>query len=543
MKAPSIVLAGLESAGKTALFRGLTGLATGEEANFRGSTVVCRACHLAECGCNVVDTPGIRARADSDAAQLALSALQQADAVVLVARGTHAVSEVETLLRELDLAGKRSALAMTFADKAPAEIQPLAALYRERLGIPVVVVNARELDAGARQEVLHAIRQAAPLRSDEAPAEAHAPAVQPGLTWFEHRVVGPVLALLVMALMFALPVYAAYAFASWAQPLVDAAVITPLKAALEGLPAFAAALLTGSYGLLTLGWYSFLWAFPVVLLISLSVAFMEESGLKDRVTAALDPWLRRVGLSGRDLIPVLTGFGCNVVAVMQSRSCSRCTRERCVSMISFGSACSYQIGASLSIFGAAGHPGLFLPYLLALFVTGALHTRLWHGRLSRELVSPLQERAFLQRPSARAMGWRVRAAVKQFLWQAMPVFLLICAVSALLDHVGVIPRAAEWLAPALAWLHLPGEAAPALLFSLLRKDGLLVLNSDGGSMLAALTAGQIFLLVWLASTLASCLVTLWTVKKELGWRAMTSLAGRQALVSLASAWLLSAWWH
>jgi len=90
-----------------------------------------------------------------------------------------------------------------------------------------------------------------------------------------------------------------------------------------------------------LGWDSFLWAFPVVLLISLSVAVTEESGLKDRITAALDPWLRRVGLSGRDLIPVLTGFGCNVVAVMQSRACSRCTRERCVSMISFGSACSY----------------------------------------------------------------------------------------------------------------------------------------------------------------------------------------------------------
>jgi len=543
MKPPAIVLAGLESAGKSALFRGLTGLATGDEANFRGSTVVCRTCHLTECGCDVVDTPGIRSQSDSDAAQLALAALKHADAVVLVARGTHAVSEVETLLKELDLAGKRSALAMTFADKAPAEIQQLAALYRERLGIPVVVINARHLDAEARQEVISAIRQASAMRSDEAPVEANAPMVQPAHTWFEHRIAGPLLALLVMALMFALPVFAAYELASWAQPVIDAAVIVPLKTALAWLPPFTAAMLTGSYGLLTLGWYSFLWAFPVVLLISLSVAVTEESGLKDRITAALDPWLRRVGLSGRDLIPVLTGFGCNVVAVMQSRACSRCTRERCVSMISFGSACSYQIGASLSIFGAAGHPGLFMPYLAALFVTSALHTRLWHGRLAPEQVSPLQERAFLQWPSARAIAWRVRAAVKQFLWQAMPVFLLICAVSALLDHVGLITRAAAWIAPALSWLHLPSEAAPALLFSLLRKDGLLVLNSGDGSLLASLTAAQIFLLVWLASTLSSCLVTLWTVKKELGWRALASLAGRQALVSLASAYLLSAWWR
>jgi len=48
-----------------ASLRGLTGLATGDEANFRGSTVVCRTCHLAECGCDVVDTPGIRSQSDS----------------------------------------------------------------------------------------------------------------------------------------------------------------------------------------------------------------------------------------------------------------------------------------------------------------------------------------------------------------------------------------------------------------------------------------------------------------------------------------------
>ena len=40
------------------------------------------------------------------------------------------------------------------------------------------------------------------------------------------------------------------------------------------------------------------------------------------MTAALDPALRHIGLSGRDLVPVLSGFGCNVVATFQSRACS-----------------------------------------------------------------------------------------------------------------------------------------------------------------------------------------------------------------------------
>ncbi len=536
---PQVMLAGLESVGKSALFRGLTGHATGDEANFRGSTVVCRKCQVADCGCEVVDTPGIRVAGDAETTRTALQAMSDADVVLLVARGTHAVSEVETLLRELDLQQKKTALAITFQDKAPEQIETLAQVYRERLGIPVVVVNARELDAEGRTRVLGAIQGATAMTGRLEENLSHAQ-TDPQTTLFEHKLLGPWLALTCMGLMFALPVYAAYVFASWAQPIVDELAITPLKALAESWPQLAQVMLTGGYGAITLGWYSFLWAFPVVLLISVSVAITEETGLKDRITAALDPWLRRVGLSGRDLIPVLSGFGCNVVAVFQSRSCSACTRKSCVSLIAFGSACSYQIGASLSIFGAAGLPGLFFPYLALLILVGALHTRVWHGALPQEGAQPLHERSFLQKPSLRAVGWRVKAALGQFLKQAMPIFIVICLVAALLEHFGVIAWVAAGVAPVLGVFHLPGEVAPGILFSILRKDGLLTLNSGDGALITAMSAGQVLVLVWLASTLTACLVTLWTVRKELGWTFAAQIAGRQMLTSIASAWLIAA---
>lgn len=542
---PRVMLAGLESVGKSALFRGLTGEAAGDEANVRGSTVVCRRCRVADCRCEVVDTPGIRVKGDAETTRMALGAAAEADVVLMVARGTHAVSEVATLLQELDLTQKKSALAITFKDKAPAQIEALAQVYRERLGIPVVVVNARELDAVGRGRVLEAIEGATAMRGQQLFGQAGSlPHLQtdPQVTLFENKRVGPWLALGCMALMFAVPVYAAYAFASWAQPIIDELAIAPLKAVAEGWPELLQVMLTGGYGAITLGWYSFLWAFPVVLLISMSVALAEETGLKDRITTALDPWLRRVGLSGRDLIPVLTGFGCNVVAVFQSRSCSQCTRGACVSMIGFGSACSYQIGATLSVLGAAGKPGLFLPYLLALAVVGALHTRLWHGAPARETLQPLHERAFLQRPSLRAVVWRVKAALGQFLKQAMPIFIAICLVAALLEHVGVMAGLAVGVAPLMTLFQLPGEVAPGLLFSILRKDGLLTLNSGEGALISALTGGQLFVLVWLASTFTACLVTLWTVHRELGWQFAGAMAGRQAVTSvgvgLLMAWLL-----
>jgi Fe2+ transport system protein B len=75
----------------------------------------------------------------------------------------------------------------------------------------------------------------------------------------------------------------------------------------------------------------------------------------------------------------------------------------------------------------------------------------------------------------------------------------------------------------------------------LRKDGLLTLNSGDGSLISSLSVGQVFVLVWLASTFTACLVTLWTVRRELGWRAAALIAGRQAVTSFVSAWVLSFW--
>jgi len=542
-KPSTVVLAGLESVGKSALFRGLSRQATGDEANFRGSTVVCRRCYLEDCDCDLVDSPGLRTAADSAATSLALEQISAADTVLLVARGTHAQSEVESLLRELSLEGRRAALALTFADKAPAELEKLADHYRTTLDIPVEVVNARELTAEARSRVLAAVRSPRILNLPPATAARKVPVkftrVQPAETWFEHSVGGPWLALATLAALFAVPVWAAFQFSDWLQPWVDRAVIEPVVRSLSGWPELAQTLLTGSYGVLTLGWYSFLWAFPVVALLGLSVALTEETGVKDRITTALDPWMRRIGLAGRDLIPVLSGFGCNVVAVFQSRACSSCSRRGCVSMISFGSGCSYQIGATLAVFGAGGFGWLFIPYLMLLVGVGAVHTRIWLGKALSTPSGPLHERSFLQRPSWRAVGWRLRSTLRQFLLQAMPIFLGICLVCALLARYGVMDLLARAAAPVMAWFSLPAEVAPGILFSILRKDGLLVLNVGEGAMVAALTASQALVLVWLASTLTACLVTLWTVGRELGPGFAWKVAGRQALTSLISGWLLA----
>ncbi|MBB6633345.1 nucleoside recognition domain-containing protein [Cohnella thailandensis] len=534
----SMALIGFESSGKSALFRSLTGDSSSEVANFRGSTVMARRGSLAP-NRQIVDLPGIRLQDDSVTTRLALEELNQADMALLVVRATHSASELPHLLELVRARPIRVALLLTFADKVPSRVQTLVQTYKEQLGIPVYAADARFLDSASREQILESAANASTLRRQ---AAARSPMefmdMEPPTTWLEIPVWGRLFAILLLLSLFAFPVFLAYHLSSWLQPIVDGVLVPFVVDRLSTWPEPMASLLIGDYGVITLGWYSFLWAFPVVLLLSVTIAIGEESGIKDRITDSLDPWMRVVGLSGRDLVPVLSGFGCNVVAVHQSRACSACSRKSCVSLIAFGSACSYQIGASLSLFSSAGHPVLFLPYLLLLTIVGAIHTRVWNRRPYQGLHSIQPGTTFLQVPALKAVLWRVRNVLKQFLLQAMPIFLLLCIVSTILQETGVIGFLTELCAPLMQLLHLPAEAAGGILFSILRKDGLLVLNQDNGAFLSGLHAGQLFVLVYLASTLTACLVTLWTIRKEMGLAFAASMASKQAATSVISAVVL-----
>ena len=150
----------------------------------------------------------------------------------------------------------------------------------------------------------------------------------------------------------------------------------PLAGLLASWPQPLAEILAGDYGVVTMGPLLLVWATPVVVLHALLMGAYKASGLLDRLTSAMNPWLRPFGMTGRELARVVMGFGCNVPAVINARSSSPCSRSVCVSAIAFGSACSYQLGATLAVFAAAGRPELIVPYLLYLGATTLAYARL-----------------------------------------------------------------------------------------------------------------------------------------------------------------------
>lgn len=263
----------------------------------------------------------------------------------------------------------------------------------------------------------------------------------------------------------------------------------------------------------------------------------------ERITVALDPLLRPFGLSGRDLVRVMMGFGCNVPAVISTRACSSCSRQTCVSMIAFGAACSYQFGATLGVFSAANRPGLVVPYLGYLTVTTLIYTRLIAPEAARSVHNTLmiERRTFLEIPRWSAVWRETQGTLHQFFTNAIPIFLVITVTASVLDWFGLITALAAWINPLMGLFGLPAEAAIPVILASIRKDGLLLFAEP--ETLAVLTSLQILTGVYLAGVLLPCLVTALTIAREQSVRFAVGLMLKQAIAAIAFSMLLACSGH
>lgn len=538
------VVCGLESVGKTQLLASLTGRLPVPE-NFRGSTLACETYQDGDL--RWTDTPGLYRESETETARATLATLSEAERVMVVARADRALDELETLLPVV--AGRAGFLVLTFADRLPdgTEREQGAADLSASLGVPVVVLDARW---PSKAEV------AALRASASAPEAAPFPeAVPSGLTapfppppaserLVEKAVAHPLVALALLFLPAGVAVINANRFADWLyDPL--SAVLAPLLGRIAAWPSPLDALFGGDYGLVSMFPFLLLYAAPTIFVFAGILGIYKSTGLIDRISVSLHPWLRPFGIGGRDLVRVVMGFGCNVPAVIATRACSSCSRGACVSAISFGSACSYQLPATLAVFAAAGMAGMGVAYLAVLAVTTLIYLRFSTPRALRLATNALllPESDPLQRPSWRGVWREMAGTLKQFATMAFPVFVIICFVAAALEEVGFLDWLAKVLTPVMALFHLPGEAATAVVLGSIRKDGLAIglLDSDWGALKVGLESpAQVLTAVYLAGVLLPCLVTLFAIGKEMQWAFAARLCARQMLwasgFSLAIAW-------
>ena len=539
--AGATVLVGAESSGKSSLAAALTG-ARSRADNVAGSTVAVQR-HVAgsivavqrhvDGDHEVLDTPGVVHRVDAATTRTALAALDDTgQRVLLVLRATHLDDELAELLPLV--VGRRGVVAVTHGDRI--EDTPAARRAIDEVaaatGVPFVLVDARD-GHPTRERLLPALL--APGTFTAGPVLARAGwRVAPPQTVLEHRWLGPPLG---MAALLAVPiasVWLAIAAARAVEPVVEAG-LGPLTEAARRLPGPLDEVAAGDYGLLTMGPLLLVWALPVVVVLALLLGVAKASGLLDRLTTAVHPLIRPIGLTGRDLVRVVAGYGCNVPAVIATRSCSSCSRDATVAAIAFGSACSYQLAATLGVLAAAQRGDLVAPYLLVLAAGALAHARLIARRRGADPaqldLALLRGRAFVTWPRWRAVRREAATTLEHVTLRALPVFALIVVVASLLAASGALEHLARPLGPLLTALRLPEDAALAVVAGSVRKDGLILLAEP--ATVGGLDAAQLLATLVLASTLLPCLVTAVTIARERGRRVAVELLGRPALGALA----------
>jgi len=229
-------------------------------------------------------------------------------------------------------------------------------------------------------------------------------------------------------------------------------------------------LFIGEYGILTQAIpYAVALILPIVAAFSLVFALFEDVGYLPRLAMLLDRLFKKIGLSGRAVIPMVLGFGCDTMATMVTRTLET-RRERTIStlLLAFAIPCSAQLGVIL---------GLLSQKPKALLIWGIVVTLefLFIGYLASKIIPGESPRFFMEIPPLR-MPRISNVLVKTYsrvIWYFKEVFPLFILASILIwigQLTNVFQMAIRLLEPLVRLLGLPKETAVAFLFGFFRRD-------------------------------------------------------------------------
>ncbi|HWI40810.1 MAG TPA: ferrous iron transport protein B, partial [Verrucomicrobiae bacterium] len=119
-------------------------------------------------------------------------------------------------------------------------------------------------------------------------------------------------------------------------------------------------LFVGEYGVITLGLrYAVGIILPIVATFFLFFSILEDSGYFPRLALLVDRMFKKIGLTGRAVIPMVLGFGCDTMATMVTRTLET-VRERIIAtlLLALAIPCSAQLGVILGMIGSTGLLGI-----------------------------------------------------------------------------------------------------------------------------------------------------------------------------------------
>lgn len=258
-----------------------------------------------------------------------------------------------------------------------------------------------------------------------------------------------------------------------------------------------------------------------------------------RVAFVMDKLLRRIGLSGRSIVPMLIGFGCTVPGVMASRTLpSERDRKMTILLTPFMS-CSAKLPI-YAFFTAAFFSKHGAVVMVALYFGGILMGILWAMLLRKlkfrgEAVPFVMELPNYRMPGAKNVGQLLWEKAKDFLQRAFTVIFLATIViwflqtfDTRLDVVAdskdsILAAVAGWIAPIFAPLGFGDwRISTALITGFMAKESVVatvtVLFGTTQNLIATIPQFAAAGLLAFCLLYTPCVAAVAAVKRELGWR-------------------------
>ncbi len=279
--------------------------------------------------------------------------------------------------------------------------------------------------------------------------------------------------------------------------------------------------LVGEYGMLVKGFeWPFALILPYVFLFYVVLSILEDSGFLPRLGVLVDGVLRRLGVQGGNIIPIILGYGCAVPAVLGTRAATS-HKERLIvtAVVALAVPCAAQTGAFVVLLGDQSLFALLFIYMLsfaAIVGAGVVMNRLIPGQAEPMLL----EIPNLLKPDRNALFNKIWLRTRHFMLEAqVPMFLGI-GFAALVAETGVLDYVSVYIEPlVVSWLGLPAEASLALMLGIVRRELAVLPLLELNLSTLQLIVGSIVALFYLP-----CLSVLAVLIKEFGAKIAVPLA-------------------
>ncbi len=333
----------------------------------------------------------------------------------------------------------------------------------------------------------------------------------------------PVWGVVFLAIFIAATYFLVVDAAGWIAGFLDKLISVPMVDWLNGTISspFWRDLLIGDYGVLTLGLFNaVITVLPVLSIFFLLLGLLEDIGYLPNLSLLLRRSFKKLGLSGKAVMPIILGFGCKTMATMTTRNIkSRKERLIAIFLIAFALPCSAQLSMNMAILGNAG----FLAFVIAVVVlvmveisAGAVLNRILPNDTRQVFI---QELPTFRAPSLIAIAKKTGYRVWWFLKEAIPVFVIAALVIFFIDLSGLLDLTKQALNPLVVqWLGLPIQMVDALILMLARQEaaaGLILRLSQNGM----LNFSQSIIAVVVTTMFIPCFANIVAIFKEAGIKA------------------------